>query len=67
MLGMSLLPAFNRLGHKRQDLLSLYHGMYVYRLDFGLYSHLTEFWGNGVKTHVNSEGKIPSTGGSEED
>ena len=24
-------------------------------------------WGNGVRTHVNSKGKVPSTGGSEED
>ena len=34
----------------------------VHRLDFGLYSHPKEFWGNGVGTHVNSKGKIPSTG-----
>ena len=34
----------------------------VHRLDLGLYSHLKEFWGNGVWTHVNSKGKIPSTG-----
>ena len=34
----------------------------VHRLDFGLYSHLKGFWGNGVRTHVNSKGKIPSTG-----
>ena len=33
-----------------------------HRLDLGLYSHLKEFWGNGVRTHVNSKGKIPSTG-----
>ena len=35
---------------------------YVHRLDLGLYSHLKEFWGTGVRTHVNSKGKIPSTG-----
>ena len=29
----------------------------VHRLDLGLYSH-GEFWGNGVQTHVNSEGKV---------
>ena len=40
---------------------------YVHRLDLGLYFHPKEFWGNGVRTHVNSKGKIPSTGGSEED
>ena len=34
----------------------------VHRLDLGLYSHPKEFWGNGVWTHVNSKGKIPSTG-----
>ena len=39
----------------------------VHRLDLSLYSHLKEFWGNGVRTHANSKGKIPSTGSSEED
>ena len=34
----------------------------VHRLDLGLYSHPKEFWGNGVRTHANSKGKIPSTG-----
>ena len=34
----------------------------VHRLDLGLYSHPKEFWGNGVRTHVNSKEKIPSTG-----
>ena len=32
----------------------------VQRLDFGLFSHSNEF--GGVRTHVNSKGKIPSTG-----
>ena len=32
----------------------------VHRLDLGLYSHPKEFWGNGVRTHVNSKRKIPS-------
>ena len=31
----------------------------VHRLDLGLYSHPKEFWGNGVRTHVNSRGKSP--------
>ena len=31
----------------------------VHRLDLGLYSHPKEFWGNGVRTHVNSKGIIP--------
>ena len=34
----------------------------VHRLDLRLYSHPKEFWGNGVRTPVNSKGKIPSTG-----
>ena len=34
----------------------------MHRLDLGLYSDPKEFWGNGVWTHVNSKGKIPSTG-----
>ena len=34
----------------------------VHRLDLGLYSHPKEFWGNGIRTHVNSKGKVPSTG-----
>ena len=34
----------------------------VHRLDLGLYSHLKEFWGNGVRTNVNSKGKVPCTG-----
>ena len=33
-----------------------------HRLDLGSYSHTKEFWGNGVRTHVNFKGKIPSTG-----
>ena len=33
----------------------------VHRLDHSLYSHLKEFSGNGVRTHVNSKGKMPST------
>ena len=35
-------------------------------LDLNLYWHLKQFGGNGVRTHVNSKRKIPSTGGSEE-
>ena len=58
MLGVFLLPAFTRLGHECQDLFDCY----VHRLDLGLYSHSKEFWGNGVRTHVNSKGIIHSTG-----
>ena len=61
MLGVFFLPAFTRLGHECQDLLSPCDGMHLCRLDLGLYFHPKEFWGNGVGTHVNSEGKIPST------
>ena len=39
----------------------------VQRLDLGLYSHPKEFRGNIDRTHVNSKGKVLSTGGSEED
>ena len=34
----------------------------VHRLDLGLYSHLKEFWGNGVRTYLNFKGKILYTG-----
>ena len=60
MLGVFLLPAFTRQGHERQELLSSCDGMH--RLDLGLCSHPTEFWGNGVRTHVNSKENISSTG-----
>ena len=33
-----------------------------HRLDLGLYSHPKEFIGNGVRTHVNSQGKNPLPG-----
>ena len=39
----------------------------VHRLDMGLCSHWKELLGNGVRNHVNSKGKIPSTRGSEDD
>ena len=34
----------------------------VHRLGLGLHSHPKQFLGNGVQTHINSKGKIPSTG-----
>ena len=34
----------------------------MHRLDLNLYCHPKEFLGNGVRTHDNSKGKIPSTG-----
>ena len=33
----------------------------VHRLYLRSYSHSKQFWRNGVRTHVNSKGKIPST------
>ena len=38
----------------------------VHRQDLSLYSHLKEYLGNGVRAHVNSKGKIPSTRSSED-
>ena len=38
----------------------------AHRLDLGLSSHPKQFLGNGVRTHVSSKRRIPSTGGSEE-
>ena len=35
----------------------------VHRLDLGLYCQPKEFWGNGVRIHVNSKGKILLRGG----
>ena len=32
----------------------------VHKLDLGLCTPPKEFWGNGVRTHVNSKGQIPS-------
>ena len=46
---------------------SLQWNAFMHRLDLGLYSHPKEFWGNGVRAHVISKGKIPSTGSPEED
>ena len=57
MLGVFLFPAFTRPGHECQDLWSPCDGMHVCTD-----SHPKEFLGNGVRTHVNSKGKITSTG-----
>ena len=43
ILGVFLFPAFTRLGHERQDLLSPCDGMHVCGLDLGLYSHPKQF------------------------
>ena len=34
----------------------------MHRIDLGFHSHPKEFWGNGVRNHVDPKGKIPSTG-----
>ena len=65
MLGVYLLPPFIRLGHECQE--SVQWNACVHRLDLSFYPHPKEFLGNGVGTHVNSKGNIPSTGDSEED
>ena len=63
MLGVFLLPAFTRLGHERQDLLSPCDGMHVCTDKTSVYTLIRKISGwNGVRTHVNSKGKIPSTG-----
>ena len=63
VLGVFLLPAFTRLGHERQDLLSQCDEMHVCTDQTLVYTLIQRsFWGNGVWTHVNSKGKIPSTG-----
>ena len=45
VLGVFLLPAFTRLGHERQDLLSPCDEMHVCKLNLSLYSHPKEFLG----------------------
>ena len=41
---------------------SLWWNICVHRQDLGIHSHPKELWANGVRTHLNSKGKIPSTG-----
>ena len=43
MLGIILLPVFTRLGHERQDFLSVRWNVCVHRLNLGLYPHPKEF------------------------
>ena len=70
MLGVFSLPAFTRRGHECRHLLSPCDGYAcVHRLDPGLHSH-PKVGGRGgggeltltPLTHINSKGKIPSTG-----
>ena len=65
MLGVLFLPAFSPLGHEIQNRVSPCDGMHECT-DLGLYSRPKEFLRNAARTHVNSMGKIPSTGGSED-
>ena len=61
ILGVFLLPAFTTRTWTSGSFESVRWNACVHRLDLGLYSH-PSFFGNGVWTHVNSKGKIPSTG-----
>ena len=44
-----LIQPFTCLGHECQE--SMRCNAYVYWPELSLYSHLKEFWGNGVRTH----------------
>ena len=63
MLGVFLLPEFTRLGHEWQDFWSPCDGMHVCT-DWTTVCTLIRksLGGNGVRTHVNPKGKIPSIG-----
>ena len=63
MLCVFMLPASTSLGHVRIFESKRWNAC-VHWLDLCSYSHPKEFWGNGVRNHVNSKGKIPSAGGS---
>ena len=68
MLSVFLLPAFIPLGHGLSgSFKSMRWNACVHRPDLSLYSHPKEFWGNRVRNHVNSKGKILSTRSLEED
>ena len=62
-LGVFLLPSFTSLGHECQDLLMECMCAQT-RPQFILSSQ--QVLGNGIRAHVNSKGKVPSTRGSEE-
>ena len=61
MLGVFLLPAFTRLGHECQDLLSPCDGRNacVHRLDLCLYSHPKEFGETQSEPMLTPRGKSP--------
>ena len=63
MLGVFLLPAFTRLGHERQDLLSPCHRMHVCTDWTSIYTLIRKrFWGLESEPMLTPKGKIPSTG-----
>ena len=63
VLSAFLLPVFTRLGHGMSGSFeSERWNECMHRLDLCLYSHPKKFWGNRVRTHVDSKDKIPSTG-----
>ena len=68
VLGVFLLPAFTRLENECQDLFeSLRWNACVHILDLRFILSSERVIGNGVRTRVDSKGKAPSTGSSEED
>ena len=63
MLGVFLLLTFNSLGHNWQGLLSPCDGMHACTDLTSVYTLIRKsLGGNGVRIHVNSKGKIRSTG-----
>ena len=63
LVGAFLLLAFTRPGHERQDLWVHAMKCVCAQTRPRVYTLIRKFfWGNGVWTHVNSNGKIPSTG-----
>ena len=60
--GACWVAAFTRLGYECQDLLSPCDGMHVCTDWTSTHTLIRRsFGGNGVRNHVNSKGKIPST------
>ena len=66
--GCVFVAGIHHLGHECQDILSMCDGMHVYTDQTSVYNTLIRksFGGNGVRMCVNSKGKIPSAGDSEE-
>ena len=61
ILGVILLLTFTSLAHECQDLWSPCARMHVCTDYTSIYTLICKFLGNGVRIHVNSKGKIPST------